>query len=141
MGLGAGLFSCDIGDVRSSCLNKRWKERQESSGLGVVKLRERELLGVVLALDEGVLVPLLDAGEALLWPRHDGGAVEAYESDLGPVEYTDLGCGREAGVRDELGVGKLLKLISFGKDGVEVEALGSALKRLSRGEDFLDRRR
>ena len=129
--------------MRFSCLNERWEEWQDSSGLGVVKLGERKLLGMSLALDEGVLVPLLDAGEALLWPRHDGGAVETYESDLGPLEYTDLGDGGEAGVRvlDELGVGQLLELVSFGKDGVEVEALGSALKRLSRGEDFLDRRR
>ena len=31
-----------------------------------------------LALEESVLVLLLDAGEALLCPRHDGGAVETY---------------------------------------------------------------
>ena len=51
-----------------------------------------------LALDEGVLVGLLHAGEASLYPRHDGGAVEAYKRELGPVEYTDLGDGGEAGV-------------------------------------------
>ena len=74
--------------MRFSCLNKRWEEWQDSSCLGVVKLRERELLGMRLTLDEGVLVLLLHAGEALLCPRHDGGAVETYERDLGPVEYT-----------------------------------------------------